>query len=339
MERDSAGLAPSLAPNDLPAMPVRYAAPSSADHAVSLLAAGGARPLGGGTDLLGAMEAGLDAATSLVDLTRSRELAEIRELHDGSLHVGAAARLDDIASHPAVRTRFPLLAKALEAVGTPALRAMGTLGGNLCQRPRCWYLRSRIPCLKNGGAGCPAESGENQYHAIIGAGPCRAAHPSDAAVALLALDATVHVRGPEGTRTLTVDALYANAAESPERETALGADEIVEAVGLPASSGGGTQRFVKLMQRGAWDFATVSLAATRRLDGSARLVLGGVAAGPWRVNPSVEEDVASGALDEDSADALAERALYDAAPLPGNGYKVLQAAALLRRALVELSRA
>jgi xanthine dehydrogenase YagS FAD-binding subunit len=320
-------------------MAPRYIAATSGGEAVSLLGQPGTRALGGGTDLLGAMEAGLDVASALVDLTKSPDLVEIREVSAESLRIGAAARLDDIASHPSVRDAFPLLAEALATVGTPALRAMGTLGGNLAQRPRCWYLRSRIPCLKNGATGCPAESGENQYHAIFGSGPCRAAHPSDAAVALLALEATIRVRGPGGVRTLGVDALYARAASDPAREVALGADEIIEAVDLPASASGGTQRFTKLMQRGAWDFATVSLAAARRRDGSVRLVLGGVAAGPWRVNPSVEEDAASGALDEESADALAERALYDAAPLPGNAYKVKQAAALLRRALIELSRA
>src|SRR5581483_4206060 len=282
-------------------MALRYTAASSAEHAVSLLVAPRARVLGGGTDLLGAMEAGLDAASALVDLTKSPDLVAIREMPSGDLHIGAAARLDDIAAHPAVGARFPLLAEALRSVGTPALRAMGTLGGNLGQRPRCWYLRSRIPCLKNGAAGCPADLGENQYHAVLGSGPCRAAHPSDAAVALLALDATVRIRGPAGARTLAVDALYERAASDPEREVALGADEIIEAVELPAAASGGTQRFVKLMQRGAWDFATVSLAAVRRSDATVRLVLGGVAAGPWRVTPSVEEDAASGALDEESA--------------------------------------
>jgi xanthine dehydrogenase YagS FAD-binding subunit len=216
---------------------------------------------------------------------------------------------------------------------------MGTLGGNLGQRPRCWYLRSRMPCLKNGHAGCPARDGENQYHAIFESGPCRAAHPSDTAVALLALDATVVARSTSATRRLTVAELYAPAATDANREVALRPGEIIEAVELPATAAGGEQRFTKVMQRGAWDFATVSLAAARRRDGTVRLVLGGVAAAPWRVNPSVAEDVASGALDPESADALAARALYDAEPLGQNAYKVDQAAALLQRAMIELSRA
>lgn len=320
-------------------MTPRYAAPSSLDAALAAVAAVGARPLGGGTDLIVAMEVGLDAGASVVDLTRVRGLAGIETMPDGGVRIGGAVRLEDVALHDTIRDRYPALAQAAAAVGTPALRAMGTIGGNLGQRPRCWYLRSRIPCLKNGHAGCPARDGENQYHAIFETGPCRAAHPSDTAVALLALDASVVARHASGTRRLSVAELYAPAATDAEHEMALGRGEIIEAVELPASAAGGMQRFTKVMQRGAWDFATVSLAATRRGDGTVRLVLGGVAAAPWRVNPSVEEDVASGALDPESADALAARALYDAEPLSQNAYKVDQATALLRRAMVELSRA
>jgi xanthine dehydrogenase YagS FAD-binding subunit len=320
-------------------MPLTYTpASSAADAATQLAGVARSRAIGGGTDLLVAMEAGLDGAGTLVDLTKAADLATI-EATDGGVRIGGAARLDDVARHPLVRDRFPALALACESVATPAIRSMGTVGGNLCQRPRCWYLRQRIPCHKNGGAGCPAVEGENQYHAIFGDGPCHAAHPSDLAVALLALDATLVVRGATGTRTLSIDALYANAAHDAASEVTLGPGEFVEAVLLGSASAGGTQRFTKLMQRGAWDFALVSLAAVKRADGQVRLALGGVAPAPMRVSHSVEEDVASGGLDADSADALAERAMYDAAPLSANGYKVQQATALLRRAMLDLSAA
>lgn len=319
--------------------PLRYRPAGTVDEALDLIRQQGSRIIAGGTDLLVAMEAGLDSASVVIDLARTAGLASIDATANGGLRVGAAARLDDIARHPAIGERFAALALAAGAVGTPALRSMGTLGGNLCQRLRCWYLRSRIPCLKNGGTGCPAEHGENQHHAIFGAGPCHAAHPSDTAVALLALDAVVVTRRGMSARRLTIDELYASAASDPRSETTLSADEIIEAVELPAASAGGRQWFVKLMQRGAWDFATVSLAGIRRADGTVRLVLGGVAAAPLRVNSSVEEDVASGELDQDSVDALAERAMYDARPLAQNGYKIQQAAALLKRAMLELSRA
>ncbi len=319
-------------------MPAIYKNPTSPDDAARLLAEPGAKPLAGGTDLLGALETGLERASTLVDLSKVAELATIGALPDGGLRIGGAARLETIATHPDIAAHFPALAKSVASVGTPALREMGTLAGNLCQRPRCWYLRSHIRCMKNGGTGCPAVEGENQYHAILGSGPCHAAHPSDAAVALLALDAAIVVRGPTGTRRVSISELYANAASDPASEVTLGAGEFIEAVELPAASAGGTQEFTKLMQRGAWDFATVSLAAIRRADGTAQFALGGVAPMPWLVNPSIGEDVASGELDEDSADALAARALHDARPLAKNEYKMQQAAALLTRAMRSLSR-
>jgi xanthine dehydrogenase YagS FAD-binding subunit len=217
---------------------------------------------------------------------------------------------------------------------------MGTIGGNLGQRPRGWYFRRGVPCLKNGGTGCAAVDGENQYHAILSSGPCHAVHPSDPAVALMALEATVEVVGAGGAkRSVPIGEFFDGAASNPHGETVLAHGEMIEAIELPARSAGGTQHYEKLMQRGAWDFALVSLAGIKRGDGEVRLVLGGVAPAPYRVNPSVEEDVASGALDDESADALAERALYDAAPLSKNGYKSAQAAALLRRSMLTLSRA
>lgn len=320
-------------------MPLRYQPASSAADAIALLGATGARIIAGGTDLLTAMESGLDSASSLIDISKATDLATIAEVAGGALRVGAAVRLDSLATHPLILTRFPCLALVAEAVATPAIRSMGTIGGNLGQRPRCWYLRQRVPCHKNGGTGCPAAQGENQYHAIVGAGPCHAAHPSDIAVALLALDATVSVRGPASVRSLTIEALFATAASDPKSEMTLAAGEMIEAILLPASSAGGTQRFTKLMQRGVWDFALVSIAAVKQTDGTVRMALGGVAPRPWLVNPSVGEDVASGVLDEDSVDALASRALHDVKPLQLNEYKVQQATTLLKRAMLELSRA
>jgi xanthine dehydrogenase YagS FAD-binding subunit len=234
-----------------------------------------------------------------------------------------------MAEHPLLVSQAAALAQACGAVGTPALRAMGTLGGNLLQRPRCWYWRSGHSCAKSGGTGCPAVDGEHQYHAIVEAGPCWAVHPSDPAVALVALEASVVVASAPGSRVVPMAELYGTSSEDPTREARLAHGEVVVEVRIPRDSLGGTQTYTKVMQRAAWDFALVSLAATRRANGDVRLVLGGVGPRPWRINPSIEEDVASGGLDDDSIDALAERALYDAEPLPGTAYKVTQARALL----------
>ena len=294
-----------------------------------------ALPLGGGTDLLVCIEEGIFAPTALVDL-RSIEGNDAIEELDLGLRIGAAVRVHQLAQNPLVRQHYPALAQACEAVGSPALRNMGTIGGNLCQRPRCWYFRRGIACLKNGGSGCPARDGENQYHAIIDGGPCYIVHPSDPAVALTALEADVEIRGPDGTRSIRISDFYELPRDRVDQETVLRPGETVSAVLLQGTFSRGPQLFRKIMQRGAWDFALVSIAAARRRDGAVRIVLGGIAPRPWRVPESVEEDVASGGLDEDSIGALAERALYDAEPLSKNGYKVALAASLLRDAMREL---
>jgi len=301
------------------------------------LASPEAMPLGGGTDLLVLIEESLAVPRELVDLRRIPKWRGIERLSDGSVRIGAATRIHEIARDTEVRMRFGALASACEAVGTPALRRMGTLGGNLCQRPRCWYFRRGISCLKNGGSACPAVEGENQYLAIVDNGPCHIIHPSDPAVALTALGAQVELEHRGGSRTVAIEDFYVLPRERLDHETILEPGEVVRAVLLPAASGGGVQRYHKLMQRETWDFALVSIAAVRRENGDVRIALGGVAPRPWRVSNSVEEDIASGGLDEDAIDAIASRALYDVTPLAKNSYKVELAAALLRRVARELT--
>lgn len=323
-----------------------YYRPASLDDAVVGLSRAGAWPLGGGTDLLVCVDEGIATPASVVDLRGIGDFDGITVLPNGGLRIGAAARVSDIAAHEDVRARFPVLAEACAAVGTPALRNMGTLGGNLCQRPRCWYFRRGIPCFKNGGSSCPAREGENQYHAIVDAGPCYIVHPSDPAVALTALDAEIEITGREGVSRIPITQFFVLPRDRMDSETVLRAGEVVSAILLPGASSQTSQTaqtsqtprqfFSKLTLRSTWDFALVSIAAAKRADGAVRIVLGGVAPRPWRVSESVEEDVASGGLDEESIAALAERALYDAEPLSKNGYKVTLAASLLRDAIREL---
>ena len=317
--------------------PFRYSPASSVDDAARQLAQAGAVSLGGGTDLLVAIEEGLVRAETLVDLRGIDRGQAIEDTDDGGVRIGAMARLADIASHSVVRSRFPVLAEACDAVATPALRNMATIGGNLCQRPRCWYFRRGISCYKNGGSECPAVDGENQYLAILDGGPCYIVHPSDPAVALTALEAVVEVVAANGRRRIPMSEFYLLPSERLDGETVLEAGEFIEAIMVPSASAGGVQHYHKLMQRDAWDFALASIAACKRPNGDVRLVLGGVAPRPWRVNSSVEEDVSSGGLDEDTIATLAERALYDAKPLSRNGYKVDLATSLLRQAMGELS--
>lgn len=316
--------------------PFGYHQASDADDALRALISPAAVPLGGGTDLLVTMKEGLAHPQMLVDLRRLPGARDIALRTDGSARIGCAVRIADLATHAGVADRYAALAQAAASVGTPQLRTMGTIGGNLGQRPRCWYFRRALPCYKNGGTECLAEKGENHYHALFTDGACHAVHPSDPLVALTVLEATVEITGTGAAREVSLDDLFAGATRNANGETTLAAGEFVSAVLLPATAAGGDQFYEKLMQRGAWDFATVSLAAHRRVDGAVRMAFGGVSLGPCRVSSSVEEDVATGGLDDDSIDALAERAMYDAKPLARNGYKVWQAQALLKRAMRRL---
>lgn len=317
-----------------------YLRPATLPDALAALGEPGTRAIGGGTDLLPCIDEGVVRLTRVLDV---RDLPGARDLDvraDGSARIGAGVRLADLAAHPGLRAHFPLLADAAAAVGSPALRNMGTLGGNLGQRMRCWYFRRGVACFKNGGDRCAAYAGEHEYHGIIPGGSCHAVHPSDPAVALEVLDAQVEIAGPGGaTRRCTIAALYAGAMDDPHGEMTLAPSELITAVELPAAAAGGVQHWEKIIQRGAWDFALIACAAARRTDGAVRMALGGVGLGPWRIAQSVEEDVASGGLDEDSIDALAERAMYDTVPLARNGYKVWMAQAALRRAMRALGAA
>lgn len=289
--------------------------------------------MGGGSDLLVEIEEGLRDPLALIDVRQIAELGGIAVQPDGSLRIGAAVSLATIEHNASVRTSFGTLSKSCEVAASSALRNMGTLAGNLCQRPRCWYFRRGVRCYKSGGDTCPAKEGENQHLAIVGGGPCYAVHPSDPAVALTALDAMVDVVDAGGARRLSMADFYAVPNTSATGETVLADNELIVSVELPAAAADGVHYYEKVIQRQAWDFALVSLAAVRRTDGAVRLVLGGVASRPWRVSESVEEDVASGGLSEDDFGTLADRALYDVAPLSQNGYKVALAAALLRRGM------
>ncbi|HVE34588.1 MAG TPA: xanthine dehydrogenase family protein subunit M [Gemmatimonadaceae bacterium] len=316
--------------------PFIYQRAASVEEALQRLAEPRTLPMGGGTDLLVTIDEGIYAPDVVVDLRGVPASDGVETREDGSVRIGASARIEDLANHPLIRERYAALAQACSVVGTPALREMGTLGGNLCQRPRCWYFRRGISCHKNGGNSCPARDGENQYLAIVDGGPCFIVHPSDPAVALTALEAQIEIRSRKGDRVIAIEDFYVLPRERLDHETILRPGEVVTAILLPAAASAGIQRYRKLMQREAWDFALVSIAGCRRANGDVRIVLGGVAPRPWRVNSSVEEDVSSGGLDEEAIATLAERALYDAEPLSKNGYKIGLAQALIRDVIRDL---
>ena len=314
------------------------AAAKSAHHAAAA-PLNGRRFLAGGTDLLTLMKADVVTPSVLVDLKRAEDLpGGIQESAD-ELTIGALTTLSEIEHHPAIRRRYAALAEAVSEAATPQLPNMATIGGNLLQRPRCWYFRSRLfHCWLKGGAECQARDGENQHHAILGESPCVAVHPSDAAAALVALGASVRLRGPSGERTILVEELFAEPTEQRRTETTLQDGELLLDVRVPAPSRNGRSVYLKAMDRKVWAFALVGVAAVVELDGDrvsdARLVLSGVAPIPWRARAAEQALIGQSATPETFVRA-ADTAVQGAQSLEQNGYKAPLARSLIARALSE----
>ncbi|HYO30762.1 MAG TPA: xanthine dehydrogenase family protein subunit M [Thermomicrobiales bacterium] len=325
--------------------PFDYASPGTIDETLTLLAmnqAGAAdavRPLAGGTDLLTLMKADIVSPVLLVDIKRVVELDNRIEDRPDGLVIGALATLSQLEGDPLVRARSTALAEAAAVAASPQLRNMATIGGNLLQRPRCWYYRNPlVHCWLNGGAGCPARDGENANHALFGADPCVAVHPSDLATALVALDAEVRLRGRSGERLLPIGQFFSMPDDDRRTETVLAGDELVVSIRIPPAVPETRSTYLKAMDRKTWAFALVGVAAAVRIDGGriadARLVLGGVSPVPWRA-PEAERLL----IGAEPADALfarvADEALVGATPLSDNAYKIPLAKTLVRRALAK----
>lgn len=307
------------------------------------------RPLAGGTDLLAMIKEELVRPEKLLNIKGIADMAGMQKQADG-LHLGALTRLSDLLRHPAVNSQpaWACLYQAVLQTASPQLRHMATLGGNLMQRPRCWYFRSKLTrCLRKGGERCFAFRGENKYHAILGGGPCYIVHPSDPAVALLALEAAAVVVGPHGARTVPLHDLYLLPRQDPHRETDMAADELIAEVVLPTPSEGARGTYIKAAERQAWDFALVSVAVQvafdRDKDGAepsskvaqARLALGGVAPVPWLAEQAAQVLVGQ-ALSAKVIDEAARVAVDGARALEQNAYKIDLAQGLVRQALEEL---
>lgn len=317
-----------------------YATASSTQEALAVLSEA-CRPLAGGTDLLAMMKEELIAPQRLVDLKRIPGLSQVQEREAG-LHIGALTTLSQLVSDPAISLRGELacLSQALTRTASPQLRHMATIGGNLLQRPRCWYFRNKLThCLRKGGQHCFAFRGQSKYHAILGGGPCYIVHPSDPAVALLALDALVVVAGAEETRTVPLADLYFLPRQDAHNEVALAADELITEVFIPRPAPDSRGTYLKVADRGAWDFALVSVALQLTFSGEvvqeSRVALGGVAPVPWRAT-AAEEELAGNALTSEVIQRAAHAATDGARPLAQNGFKIDLARGLIRQALQSL---
>ena len=294
--------------------------------------------IAGGMDLVSELKQHLVEVEKLVGIGALSEMHYIRK-DGGAFQIGATTTLSEITDHPDIRQSHTALAEAAGQVGSPQIRNMGTLGGNLCQRPRCWYYRDEnYPCLKKGGAICYSLTGRNKYNAIFGGGPSYIVHPSDCATALVALGATVHILGPDGERSLPIDDFFTLPTEILTRENRLAANEIVTRVDLPATSGKST--YVKFREKDSYDWALSAVAVVLELDGAsckkASIVLGGVAPKPWRA-AHAEKVLQGQAITETLAAKAGEAALEGAEAMSDNGYKIPLTRNLVKHAILHLA--
>ncbi len=319
--------------------------PATVQEAVSLLDKFGAngKALAGGSDLVtGVMKdwvqgKGMPYPQQLVDLTSIKELSGIKMGSDGA-HIGATTTLTDIIESKELQQAFPLLTQAAASVASPLIRNFGTLGGNINQRPRCWFFRGEnFNCYKKGGDFCYAVTGDNRYHAIIGGELCYIVHPSDTSTALLALNATAKVAGPGGVRDVPFDNYFIGPREDVLRENVLKPNEVLTEVFIPTPAAGTVQGWTKLKDRQVYDFALTSVAvAFTHSNGTwsdGRVVLGGVSPVPYRAK--VIEDAIKGKDIKGNVRAAAAQVRTVARPMSLNAYKVDIAQGLVERTVLQ----
>lgn len=322
--------------------PFDYTRATDTDTAIAtVLEHPGGAFLAGGTTEVDLVRQNVLHPDLLVDI--DLPLDGVEDLPDGGLRIGALARMSDVAEEPRIAARFPMIAQALLLGASAQLRNMASMGGNLCQRVRCPYFRDATsPCNKRDpGSGCAAMTGYHRGHAVLGTSDkCIAAHPSDVAVALVALDAVVRTRGPSGERTIPVDDFFLLPGDTPEREHPLEHGELITAMDVPAAPMAARSLYLKVRDRESYEFALVSVAAALDVrDGAVagvRLALGGVATKPWRARLAEQALAGRPAAPEVFAEA-AGRELAAAEPRPQNAFKVELAKRTIVRALTQLT--
>jgi len=299
-------------------------------------------PFAGGADLLGLVKDRVESPEKLVNLKSLQGMGNIEYTPGKGLRLGALVKISQIAADARIKAKYPVLAQAALEVGSPQLRNVGTLGGNLCQRPRCWYFRGDFHCLRKGGDMCYAVDGENKYHCIVGGGPCFIVHPSDTAVALLALNAKVTMAAGKKTRQIPLKDFFVLPEVDVTRENVLKPGEIVTEVTVPDLPPGSKSAYLKFTERDVWDFAVVSVAAVIQKSGSliraGRVAFGGVAPVPW-LEEKISSSLTGLMFDEKKITDLAGKVFADATPLEKNAYKIPLASNLLKRMLINLTTA
>ena len=313
-----------------------HARPTDLQAALDLLEKTSGRIHAGGTDLLGCLYDGVFTTDTVISLSNVAELKSINQSTGNGLRIGAMTPIAAVAAHPGIRSTYKALAQAASVVASPQLRSQGTLGGNLCQKTRCWYYRGDFPCLRKNGDHCFAFEGENQHHAIFGGEGCYMVHPSDTAPALAALDATCRISGGGSSRSVPVDQFLMPASVDPQRETVLEPTEILTEILLPPAPPGLRSSYRKIRSRQTWDFALAGVALALDFDGdivqSARVFLSGAASIPWRAR-EIEAIITGRRLDAETISKASKAAVEGAEPLRHNSAKVTLFEGLVAEAL------
>jgi xanthine dehydrogenase YagS FAD-binding subunit len=319
-----------------------YVAPKTIEEAISYLGRSfeKARVLAGGMDLIGEMKLGIEEPERIVNLKSIEELKYIK-FDSSGLKIGALTTLVEIEEDNIIRERYTAISQAAASVGSPQIRNVGTIGGNLCQRPRCWYYRDpEVLCLRKGGRKCFAVAGENKYHCILGGGPCYIVHPSDCAPALIAFNSKIKIYSPRGSRDIPLEDFFVLPRVNPRYENILKPDEIIVEVVVPTPKPGTKSLFIKVSERGSWDFAIASVSIVMKMNGDiceeSRIVLGACAPVPWRAK-TAERILNGRRVNFELASKVGEMAVQGARPLAQNKYKIQLFKNLVMRAVVNCS--
>jgi xanthine dehydrogenase YagS FAD-binding subunit len=293
---------------------------------------------GGGTDLIGLIKSDLVQPDVLIDVKRLKGLDKIVYENGNGFIIGASVKIADIANDNRIKNRIPLLSQAAGEIGSPQLRNMGTLGGNLCQRPRCWYFRGDFPCIRKNGDICYAYLGENKYHCITGGGPCYIIHPSDMAVALLALNAEIKIFSEGKSERMNLKDFFLLPEDDYLRENILKEGDILTEVMIPPQENDIYSKYIKIKEREVWDFAIVSVALVVRKEGNrilkGRIAWGGVAPVPW-TDETANSLLTGLELTESKVDSFVSRLFEDNELLEKNAFKLDLVRNLTKMVLLE----
>jgi xanthine dehydrogenase YagS FAD-binding subunit len=311
-----------------------YIQPKSIEEAVKLGTT--AQLYAGGTDLIGLLKDDIIQTEKVINLKNIKGLDKIEDKGSKGLEIGPLVKIVDLIENKTVQNNYPLLAQTAKEIASPQLRNMGTVGGNICQRPRCWYFRGDFDCIRKGGDTCFAVGGENKFHCIIGGGPCFIVHPSDLAVAMLALDAKIEITSKDGQKTVPANDFFILPEEDETKENILKPGEAITKILVPEQVKGLNTAYIKFKERAAWDFAVVSVAAILEIDGNlikkGKLAFGGVAPRPW-MDEEINKKLSSLKTDEASVHAFTSSLFTEAEPMEKNEYKVILVRNLVKQVI------